>query len=301
MLSRVAVAADYEKAVKDLAKKDTPEYSKALGDLLTANGSPDSLKALQHGLESTDDNVLLTVIRLANRLHLRDPITFQALAHICRRQPKKDIRVPACSLAAHFDQSDSAEGLVGEMLKDNDPDVRQEAQWAVVFHRGRAAIPALPQALKDPDAAVRIRAAWHLSELGDDSGRQLALSALEGTKWDIQYQAIEALGILGRSEDLDHIEHLTNIDRENSAIVMALYLAHNHGKLRGKMVSEKAAVIFENMTDLNSDAGVWAQKESMILMTTDRAAFILEAKRIAKKIDAAGLSARQFIHDEDLN
>jgi hypothetical protein len=71
-------------------------------------------------------------------------------------------------------------GLVAELLKDKDPEVRAQAAATLGEMNSRAAIPYLGKALDDPAPQVSFAAATSLWKLRDYRGEDLLIEVLEG-------------------------------------------------------------------------------------------------------------------------
>ena len=103
--------------------------------------------------------------------------------------------------AAHaFGETDAiteagkAVSALSATLRDDHPEVRDRAAWALGELEEPAAVPALVRALGDGDARVRAKAAWALGEIEDPSAIPGLLTALKDTDTELRSKAAWALG-----------------------------------------------------------------------------------------------------------
>ena len=101
-------------------------------------------------------------------------------------------------------------------LSDSDADVRQSAAMAVGQMGERQAIPALSRLLSDSDADVRQQGAFALGQLGAKEAGPALIKALSDTDADVRQQAAFALGQIG---DDAAVEALTKALKDPSADV----------------------------------------------------------------------------------
>jgi len=94
---------------------------------------------------------------------------------------------------------------------------RWELVWALGEIRDEKAVPALIDALKDPDEDVRREAAWALWFMGDDSARQPLRDALGENS--AMYEAEIALGRIEQRDTLDVLKQalLAKLEIEKQA------------------------------------------------------------------------------------
>jgi HEAT repeat protein len=81
-------------------------------------------------------------------------------------------------------------------LHDRNGQVRQQARWALVHH-GSASVPALVDALGEPDRNVRWEAAKALGEIADPSGAKALVAALDDERFGVRWLAAEGLIRMG--------------------------------------------------------------------------------------------------------
>lgn len=296
-----ASAADFSGLIKNLSNPGTTEYALTVETFLKDKGSGQAVEAIHLGMRSVDSRILKATISLSRRLRLKNNLIFGELARISTDNPDESLRREAFSAAVEYDTSDDAGGLVSRMLKDKSTTMRRLALSAALEHRGRAAIPALKEALKDPDGNVRMKAAQNLAKLGDKSGRFLALDELDHGDWKTQAVAIETLGLLGDPGDIEKIRHIAADPNANSAVINSANYAIKHSSIVGKPFDEQIRIIISNMTDLTADDGVWAEKEAIVMLEIHRKEFIRAVKSLSKEEGAVGRNAALFLHDQDLD
>ena len=103
-----------------------------------------------------------------------------------------------------------------EALKDEDPEVRQHALFALTQIGDPQALAALVDALKDQSWQVRAKAAYGLGMRGRQTGIDALVGALTDTSWQVREQAAWSLGLIG---DARAIEPLTIALRDESSEV----------------------------------------------------------------------------------
>jgi HEAT repeat protein len=91
----------------------------------------------------------------------------------------------------HLADPRAVPGLVA-VLGGEGPPIR--VAWDVLEAIGKAAIPALREATKDPNQRLRLRAIKFVSRFGDDTDASLVAEALRDTNPDVRLLAIEAIG-----------------------------------------------------------------------------------------------------------
>jgi hypothetical protein len=103
-----------------------------------------------------------------------------------------------------------------EALKDEDPEVRQHALFALTQIGDPQALAALVEALKDQSWQVRAKAAYGLGVRGRQTGIDALVGALRDASWQVREQAAWSLGLIG---DARAIEPLTIALRDESSEV----------------------------------------------------------------------------------
>jgi beta-lactamase regulating signal transducer with metallopeptidase domain/HEAT repeat protein len=82
-------------------------------------------------------------------------------------------------------------------LKDSDPAVREKAAWALGMRHGEGLVEALIAALRDTSAGVRENAAWALGLRGDSRSVDALAAALRDESAEVREKAAWALGLKG--------------------------------------------------------------------------------------------------------
>jgi beta-lactamase regulating signal transducer with metallopeptidase domain len=82
-------------------------------------------------------------------------------------------------------------------LKDQNPEVREKAVWALGMRHGEGLVDPLIAALKDANAGVREKAAWALGMKGNKGAVEPLIEALKDKSADVRATAAWALGMRG--------------------------------------------------------------------------------------------------------
>jgi len=154
-----------------------------------------------------------------------------------------------------------------KMLKE-DPDVLvgQSAAIGMGYSRRKEHIPALTEALNDDkkDKAVRMRAAWALGQMGDKSGKKLALEVLKSNKKadaSAQYLSVEALESIG---DESVVPELDRNWKDKKAYVWTRIwskLAAKRVKFHNVKQEERLMFLEEALADPQFEVNDWAAGE----------------------------------------
>jgi beta-lactamase regulating signal transducer with metallopeptidase domain/HEAT repeat protein len=151
-------------------------------------------------------------------------------------------------------------------LKDQNPEVREKAVWALGMRHGEGMVDSLITALRDANAGVREKAAWALGLKGDARAVDALIAALRDENTDVREKAAWALGIKGNK---GAVEPLIEALKDKSADVRAT-AAWALG-MRGDARAIKAlnAATKDENRDVRGKA-LWAL--GMLLMRTGEAA-----------------------------
>ena len=140
---------------------------------------------------------------LANRIQHGAPGEFQALGpelvRVFEAAPPQDeswVR-QYLALALGNLQEEAAVPALGEALGDPDATVRVYAAWALGAIGGDDAVSALAGASRAQDAGLRTMAVYGLGAIGDPAAREPLLRALEDPVLDVSVNAVVALARLG--------------------------------------------------------------------------------------------------------
>ena len=128
-----------------------------------------------------------------------------------------DVRHRALFALSQIGDSSVTEALV-EAMKSNDSQVRAQAAWALGFRGGQNALDMLIEALKDESPQVRQQAAWALGMKGNGRAAEALASALRDENPLVREKAAWALGMRGGQES---VESLAAALKDESANVRA--------------------------------------------------------------------------------
>jgi beta-lactamase regulating signal transducer with metallopeptidase domain/HEAT repeat protein len=103
-------------------------------------------------------------------------------------------------------------------LKDQNPGMREKAVWALGLRHGEGLSDALIAALRDANAGVREKAAWALGLKGDARAVDALVAALRDESTDVREKAAWALGLKGNK---NAVEPLIEALKDKSADVRA--------------------------------------------------------------------------------
>jgi HEAT repeat protein len=101
------------------------------------------------------------------------------------------VSMAAGRVLAHLADPRAVPGLVGALGGEGAP-IR--VAWDALEALGKAAMPALREATKDPNQRLRLRAIKFVSRFGDDTEGPLVAETLRDTNPDVRLLAIEAIG-----------------------------------------------------------------------------------------------------------
>ncbi|MCI0487135.1 MAG: M56 family metallopeptidase, partial [Blastocatellia bacterium] len=128
-----------------------------------------------------------------------------------------DVRRSALFALGQMGDSSVTEAMI-EALKSNDSQVRAQAAWALGMRGGQNAVEALIEALKDESAHVRAQAAWALGMKGNGRATEALAAALRDENSHVRAQAAWALGMRGSR---DGVEALATALKDENANVRA--------------------------------------------------------------------------------
>lgn len=103
--------------------------------------------------------------------------------------------------------------LIG-MIHAEQPEIRQIVVATLGIARVRAGVPAIVNAVTDPDAEVRIQALRALRELNDGSVLPTCLAALKDDRWEVRSEAARTCAALGHGGAADAIAKLLDDEAE---------------------------------------------------------------------------------------
>jgi HEAT repeat protein len=85
---------------------------------------------------------------------------------------------------------------LAEMLRDGEPDIREQAALAIGILNGRAVVKELTAALQDPDADVRGAAATALGKVASTEEGEPLIALLSDESAGVRNRALRAIGVL---------------------------------------------------------------------------------------------------------
>ncbi|HJQ70762.1 MAG TPA: M56 family metallopeptidase [Blastocatellia bacterium] len=108
------------------------------------------------------------------------------------------VREQALYALSHLGGSDAVEALK-QAMSSNNPNVRKQAAWGLGMHGDQDGVDLLIAALRDQHAEVRTTAAWSLGMKGDSRAVEPLIEALKDEETRVRAQAAWALGMKGDS------------------------------------------------------------------------------------------------------
>ena len=113
-------------------------------------------------------------------------------------------------------------GVLAELLRDQDPDLRIQAALALGAQQDRAAIPALRAALADSDINVRFQAIESLGRLRAEAALDDLVAIVEGDDYFLAFAALDALAALDNPRVLPRLVPLLESDALHAPVAEAL-------------------------------------------------------------------------------
>ena len=171
-----------------------------------------------------------------------------SMPDVCRADPalSKCIRDLRSSVPAVRKQAAVSLGRIGdrsavpalaEALKDPEDDVRREAAKALGFIKDARAVKALVEALRDRDVNVRLYAAYSLGEIKDSKAAGPLLKALHDSAWCVRDQAAWALREIGDPKIAGPL--VAALKEKNADVTHIIWvLRHAGGKHAGDRLAE---------------------------------------------------------------
>ena len=128
-----------------------------------------------------------------------------------------EMREQALFVLAQVSGPRATEAIIAA-LNDQNAEVREKAVWALGMRRGEGQTEALINALRDASAGVREKAAWALGLKGDVRAVDALVAALRDESKDVREKAAWALGLKGNKSA---VEPLIEALKDKSADVRA--------------------------------------------------------------------------------
>jgi len=186
-----------------------------------------------------------------------------ALPHLLKlakdRGKSQDARISAMLLLGKTKDEQAREPLEEILEKDEDKFCREASAIGLGKLGDKKGIPKLKQALSDASGNVRMRAAWALAVMGDDSGYALALETIKGKNVTAQLLAIDTLEAIGNKEAIPILKQ--NLDSENVWTRIHSKLAIKRLEMLGLSEEEKLNFLKETLKDEQFEVNNWAAIE----------------------------------------
>lgn len=170
-----------------------------------------------------------------------------------------DIRISAIILLGKLKDEQVREPLEEILEKDEDKFCREASAIGLGKLGDKRAILKLKQALNDESGNVRMRAAWALAKMGDNSGYELALETIKGKDITAQLLAIDALEAIGNKDAIPILKQ--NLDSENVWTRIHSKLAIKRLEMLGLSETEKLNFLKETLKDEQFEVNNWAAVE----------------------------------------
>ncbi|HKP12737.1 MAG TPA: M56 family metallopeptidase, partial [Blastocatellia bacterium] len=151
-------------------------------------------------------------------------------------------------------------------LKDSNPEVREKAVWALGMWAGQAQVDAIIAALHDPSAGVREKAAWALGLKGNARSVDALVAALRDENSKVREKAAWSLGLRGNR---NAVEPLIESLKDKSADVRATAAWSLGLRGDGRAIKALNAAMKDESHDVR-DKARWAL--GMLLMRSGGAA-----------------------------
>lgn len=256
--------ASLDRAVQKLGGPSEAEKGNA-GQSLELAG-PSAIPALLKSLDSANDEIkaramfILRNIVWKSKSLLNDSIASE-IGRKCRSEKSRGVRMELISTLRTLPGVASTREL--KWIAANDPDewARRSATHYVsdVSHDNEAAF--YKAQTKDNGLAVRLAAYTELAELGDYSGRDLALSVIKG-QYDDSYRS-EALDLLGRianPEDIPLLKGIADSPSETFSRSPARW-AYMRAQLRQMPIQNRLPSLLKSLDSSSRDIRYWAYTE----------------------------------------
>jgi len=175
------------------------------------------------------------------------------------KSKNQNMRISAIMLLGKIKADRARESLEEILDKDEDKFCREASAIGLGKLEDKRAKPKLKQALNDKSGNVRMRAAWALANMGDDSGYELALETIKGKDITAQLLAIDALEAIGNKKAIPILKQ--NLDSENVWTRIHSKLAIKRLEMLGLSEKEKLNFLKETLKDEQFEVNNWAAVE----------------------------------------
>ena len=175
------------------------------------------------------------------------------------KSKKQNTRISAIMLLGNIKAERARESLEEILEKDEDKFCREASAIGLGKLEDKKAKPKLKQALNDKAGNVRMRAAWALANMGDDSGYELTLETIKGKDITAQLLAIDALEAIGNKKAIPILKQ--NLDSENVWVRIHSKLAIKRLEILGLSEIEKLNFLKKTLKDEQFEVNNWAAVE----------------------------------------
>ncbi|HEX2914889.1 MAG TPA: HEAT repeat domain-containing protein [Chloroflexia bacterium] len=174
------------------------------------------------------------------------PTTFeQSVIQLSSPDPRS--RLVAVTQIGKYSDAAAAR-LLATALHDSAVEVRREAAKWLAFWKSREQLPALLEAMGDPDIQVRRAAAGALESLGEPSHSAYGFSALNDSDEEVRLAAVNFLGRVRAIEAVDRLERLLLSDpsdkvRAGAANALALIGNTRAGAALAQALKDRSSAV----------------------------------------------------------
>lgn len=188
-------------------KEEAALIKQAVHHVIGADKHMDIEQMITSGNKKVQKNIIRTLERLKDRETIR-------LITLALKDNDPEIREQAADALSAM-KVPQAVPLLIETLNDADDDVRAEAADGLGDIKAEAAIPYLLQALNDPEDDVREEAAISLGQIGSDKALDHLIEKIHDEDRSVREAAVDALGVIKNQKALEPLlEALHDRDKE---------------------------------------------------------------------------------------
>lgn len=149
-----------------------------------------------------------------------------------------------------------------DILKnDEDKFSREASAIGLGYLLDKEAIPQLQEALNDQSGNVKMRSAWALAKLEDNSGKELALVSIKGKDVTAQLLAIEVLEAIGDKSVINALDQNVNNPNSSTWTKINSQLAIKRLEIIGLNGTDKLTFLKETLNDTQFEINEWAAQE----------------------------------------
>ena len=200
--------------IRDPEPKVRMEVVRALGALRDLDGVPALVTSLGDGDPNVREEAVGTLVEVLSDAERTGPV-----GHFLEMFSDQYDRAPG----APYTQVDpSVYRALATALRDEEPDIREEAALALGILDGRPAVKELGAALQDPVAGVRGKAATAIGQVGSVEDGRAIIPLLADENAGVRNRALQALGVLRVKEAGPALRELYEQNRKKEAGLRAL-------------------------------------------------------------------------------